>query len=456
MKTMTLKFGIALTILLGIISTSSFSQKIKIWEWANNIKGTNKNFTYALITDKNGVNYVAGSFTDTLKVGNIKLISKGSYDIYLIKYDSDGDLLWAKQVGGTDSDEAFGLAVDESGNIFMTGYFSGTINFSGVKIKSSGDKDFFVTKFDKNGEPIWIKQGGGTLEDYATAIATDKNGNVFITGIFNGAIKIGNSSYISKGNKDIFIIKYNNNGEIIWSTTGGGSLVDESTSIVTDQNGNCYITGDFEGTAEFNKKFIESAGKKDVFIAKYNNDGNIQWLKRGGSATGDDHASAIALDSLDNIYLTGYFSGLANFGSTDLKNMGSDDIFLAKYNSNGEEIWAKQTGGKGDEHARALKLDKEGNIYVAGEFNVDFTFAENKIKNVGAWDIFILKYSNTGAMVGGTQIGGTGYDKAFGIGLDGKSNIYIVGYFSKAISIGYINLTSIDADDSFIAKLKSF
>jgi len=456
MKTKIIIFRSALLILLGIVCSSSYSQNAMNWEWANNIEGTNKDYPYSLATDKEGNNYVVGSFSDTLKVGTITLISKGSFDIYLLKYDAKGVLLWAKQAGGSDLDEAYGVALDEEGNIYMTGYFSGYANFSGMHVKSNGDRDFFVAKYGHDGELIWIKQGGGVIDDYGTAVVADKSGNIFVTGVFKGALNIGNTSYVSKGNKNIFIIKYNNKGDIIWSTTGGGSMADESTSMVTDVNGNIYVTGDFEGTAEFNKKVIVSEGKKDVFLAKYNNDGEIQWLKRGGSSSGVAHASSIALDKADNIYVTGYFSGQAYFGKTGLKNLGSDDIFLVKYNPNGDEIWAKQTGETGDERARALILDKAGNIYVTGEFNFKFKFCENNICNLGASNIFILKYSNNGDMLAGTQIGGAGYDKAYGIGLDDISNIYVVGFFSKAISIGNTNLRSIDADDSFIAKLKSF
>lgn len=456
MKTKIMKFRTALLVLLGIICSPIYSQSPMNWEWANNIEGTNKDYPYSLVTDKEGNNYVAGSFSDTLKVGAITMISKGSFDIYLLKYNSKGVLLWAKQAGGSDLDEAYGVAIDESGNIYLTGYFSGYANFSGMHVKSNGDRDFFVAKYTNNGELVWIKQGGGSIDDYGTAIATDNAGNIFITGVFKGALNMGNTSYVSKGDKNIFIIKYNNKGEIIWSTIGGGNMADESTSLVTDANGNVYVTGDFDGTAEFNKKVIVSEGKKDVFLAKYNNDGVIQWLVRGGSSTGSAHASSIALDKSDNIYVTGYFSGQAYFGKTALKNMGSDDIFLVKYNPSGDEVWAKQTGETGDERARAIILDKIGNIYVTGEFNFKFKFCENNICNLGASNIFILKYSNSGDMLAGTQIGGAGYDKAFSIGLDDMSNIYVVGFFSKAISIGNTNLKSIDADDSFIAKLTNF
>ncbi len=446
----------ALMIIFSIISTFSFGQSPKTWEWANSIVGTNKNFPYAMETDKDGNSYIAGGFNDTLKVENKVMISHGPYDIYLIKYNTLGHIVWAKQFGGKDSEEPYGIALDKAGNIYMAGYFSGTTNFSGVVLTSSGDRDFFVAKFDKNGIPVWVKQGGGTLEDFATSVAVDNGGNVFITGIFKGSMTLGNSHYISKGDRDIFLIKYNSNGDILWSATGGGTMADEANAIATDTKGNCYITGDFEGTAEFGKKTIAGLGGKDIFVAKFSADGRIEWLKRGGSATGDDHAAAIAVDTSDNVYVTGYFSGLADFGKTTLKNMGADDIFLVKYDRDGEEIWAKQTGGKGGEQARAMKLDKLGNIYVSGEFNVDFMLGENKIKSIGDWDILIIKYNNSGEISGGTQIGGSGYDRNFGIGLDALSDIYISGYFSKAISIGSTSLKSIDADDGFIAKLKNF
>ena len=261
-------------------------------------------------------------------------------------------------------------------------------------------------------------------------------------------------AYISKGDKDIFVIKYDSQGQIVWSATGGGNLADESTSIITDKSGNCYVAGDFEGLAKFGKSIVISAGKKDIFLAKYNSNGEIQWLKREGSATGDDHASALAADNSGNIYMTGYFSGLANFGQIELKNVGSEDIFLLKITSDGNEIWAKQTGGKGNERGHSLILNAAGDIYVCGEFNADFTFGQNNIKNLGDWDIFVIKYDKAGEMLGGTQLSGIGFDRAYGIGLDNSANIYLTGFFSKAINVGSTTLKSIDADDGFIAKLK--
>jgi len=442
--------------LFVIASHVSYSQNALNWEWAKRIVGTGKNFPYSMKAGSQGYIYVAGGFEDTLKLGNTQLVSKGSFDIYLLKYDANGVLVWAKQAGGADSDEAYALTLDRTGNIYLTGYFSGLANFGSVQVKSNGDRDFFVAKYDKNGEPVWIRQGGSISEDYGNAMATDEAGNVFISGIYRDKITVGNITYHSKGDKDIFLIKYDSDGSVLWSTTGGGSMADETTSMVIDEKGNCYIAGDFEGLAEFNKKMIESLGKKDVFIAKYDNDGHIQWLNRAGSATGDDHVSSIATDFSGNVYITGYFSGLANFGALELKNKSSHDMFLVKYDSGGREIWARQTEGKGDEHARSLKLDKEGNIYITGEFNVDFTFGSDNIKQLGDWDIFILKYSNSGEMLRGSQIGGIGYDKAYCIELDDLSNIIITGYFSKKITIGTTILSSTDADDGFIAKLKSF
>ncbi len=453
MKILSVKF---LLILLCIIPSFVYSQDIKTWDWATNIVGTNKNYPYSLTTDKDGNTYVAGSFSDTLKVGKEKIVSRGSFDIYLLKYTKNGNLIWAKQAGGTDSDEAYKITSDAKGNIYLTGYFSGVADFSGTKLNSKGDRDFFVAKYNLNGVLDWVKQGGGISEDYGTAINVDNLGNVIVTGIFKGAMTVKTTKYVSKGDKDIFIIKYNPDGEIVWSVTGGGNMADESTAIATNKNNDIYVCGDFEGSVEFNKKLIVSAGKKDVFLAKYNKDGIISWLKREGSASGDDHASAIALDNTGNIFLTGYFSGLSTFGNTNLTSMGSDDIFLVKYSPTGDGLWAKQTGGKGDEHAESMKLDDAGNIYLCGEFNADFTFNQDNIRNLGDWDIFVVKYSNSGEMLKGTQISGEGFDRAYGLGLDALSNIYITGFFSKAISIGDIKYTSTDADDGFIAKHAGF
>jgi hypothetical protein len=200
---------------------------------------------------------------------------------------------------------------------------------------------------------------------------------------------------------------------------------------------------------------IESSGRKDIFLAKYNTDGIIRWLKRGGSATGDDFSTAIELDTIGNIYTTGHFSGIAYFNNKKLTSVGSDDIFLVKYNSNGDVIWAKQTGGQGNEHARAMIMDGLGNIYVAGEFDFSFTFAKNKIEKGGDWDIFVLKFHDDGGMVGGTMISGPGFKKATGLAIDKAGNTYLLGYFIQQASFGDIVLKSPGSPVcGFVAKLK--
>lgn len=132
----------------------------------------------------------------------------------------------------------------------------------------------------------------------------------------------------------------------MWARTGVSSGSSEVSEINVDNNGNVFVAGTFEGTAEFDKKFIISENHKEVFLAKYSSQGIIQWLKKGGSTTDGTTLSAIATDSVGNIFITGSFSGTAYFGKNQLKSKGSKDIFVVKFSNQGEEIWAVQTGEK--------------------------------------------------------------------------------------------------------------
>jgi len=252
----------------------------------------------------------------------------------------------------------------------------------------------------------------------------------------------------------LFIYKYTGRGDFCWGRTGEGEGSNQVAEINVDGSGNVYVGGTFEGKAEFDKKFITSLNTRDVFLVKYNTEGVIQWIKKGGSSTGENNLNAIALDSAGNIFITGSFAGTAWFDKKQLKSKGSDDLFLVKYSREGNVVWALQSGGKGNEHAQAMETGPDRTVFIAGNFNTSFSFGPSQINSTGDWDIFVLKYSSDGKMIRGAQIGGRGYDKAIGIALSGKGNIMVSGYFSDDIRVGKTLLMNPDEKGcSFIAEL---
>ena len=245
------------------------------------------------------------------------------------------------------------------------------------------------------------------------------------------------------------------NGDLCWGRIGKGEGTSHVAEINADKSGDVFVAGTFEGKAGFDKKFIESLGTNDIFLAKYSTDGEIQWLKKGGSAVGEDKLNAVVVDSSGNILITGSFSGIAVFDQKLLKSKGSDDIFLVKYDKAGRILWATQTGGKGNEHSESMITDKQGNIFLTGNFNLSFSFGRSRINHIGDWDIFLAEYSPEGKMKGGTQVGGTGYDKGTGIAVDDSDHLYLTGYFIDKVSFGDIQVDSPGKEGcAFIAKWK--
>jgi len=424
------------------------------WEWAKNISSNAEVHASALAVDKSGNSYITGSFSDTLTIGKHHLHSSGFYDIFIARINAKGDITWLKQAGGSESDEAYGIAVDRDGNVYITGYISGNADFSGVTVKSQGARDFFLAKYDNDGNLKWVRKQEGNNEDYGKSVCVDRKGNVIVTGVFNGTLNIQGKEYKSTGRLNIFVYKYTGSGDFCWGHIGKGEGTNQVAEVNVDPSGNVYIAGTFEGMAEFDKHFITSLDTKDVFLAKYNPDGIIEWLRSGGSAVGDDQLNAIAVDSAGDIVIAGSFSGTAFFNKKELVSKGSDDIFVVKYDKDGNVIWAAQSGGKGNEHSRSLEVAKNGNIYVAGEFNYSFTFNQSNIRNTGDWDVFVLEFSSDGKMMGGTQAGGLGYDKANGIAVDDSGNIYLLGYFIQQISFGNLQLSTPNQSGcAFLAKL---
>ena len=446
-------FGI-LSLIVILTITEGFPKAFN-WEWAKTLNSRSTTVINALTADENGNSYITGEFTDSLIIGNQKLFTRGHSDIFIARIDQAGEPMWIRQCGGTESDEAYGIAVDPSGNVYVTGYISGKADFSGVILNSSLARDFFLAKYNKDGDLVWVKKQEGDNDDYGKSVCVDRNGNVYVSGVFHGKLVLGGKTVEPKGKLNVFIYKYTSTGDFLWGRTGEGEGSNQVAEINVDHSGNVYMGGTFEGKAGFDKKFIVSVGNKDVFLVKYNTDGVIQWLKRGGSAIGEDKLSSIAVDSSENIFISGSFSGTASFDKKQLKSKGSDDLFLVKYSKEGNVLWAVQSGGKGNEHSQAMELDHAGNIYIAGNFNSSFTFGSSKINSIGDWDVFVLKYAPDGKLLTGTQIGGKGYDKATGIALGRNGSLWLTGYFVHEVSFGKIILKSQDDKGAvFFALLK--
>jgi len=415
--------------------------------WAESAGGTSYDKGQCITTDALGNTYVIGYFQGTANFGTNTLISAGGLDIFIAKYNTDGECIWAKSAGGTKYDYGSSITIDNLGNIYITGNFTDTANFGTHVITSNtGSVNAFIAKYNTDGECIWVKSNGG---EKGNSITTDVLGNIYVTGDFYGTVIFGDDTLVNiSSSSDVFITKYNSNGECLWAKSAGGNGVNHGRSITIDGLGNIYITGNFGGTITFGTHTLSSLG--EVFVAKYDSNGECLWAKSAGGEL--DYGFSITTDNLGNVYVTGSFSGTATFGKYIINSLGGDDIFVAKYDSNGECIWVKQAGSYHNDHGYGIVSDGLGYIYFTGSFLGTATFGKYIINSLGGDDIFVAKYDSNGECIWVKQAGGKSSDVGYSITIDDLENIYITGEFDNSATFDNHSLSSFGGSDIFIAK----
>jgi hypothetical protein len=317
--------------------------------WAKSFGGSSDDYAASISVDATGNVYTTGRFQGIVDfdpgTGTVNLTSNGSYDVFIQKLTSSGNLVWAKSFGGSSTDEGISLSLDASGNVYTSGYFVGIVDFDpgsgAVNLTSNGGTDVFIQKLTSSGNLVWAKSFGGTGIDIGFSISLDTSGDVCTTGSFEGTVDFdpgsGTVNSTSNGGTDVFIQKLTSSGNLVLAKSFGGTLNDVGTSISLDATGNVYTTGRFHGTVNFDPGSgavnLTSNGGTDVFIQKLTSSGNLVWAKSfGGSSS--DNAASIFVDASGNIYTTGYFSGTVDFdpgsGTVNLTSNGSSDVFIQK------------------------------------------------------------------------------------------------------------------------------
>ncbi|HOY33255.1 MAG TPA: SBBP repeat-containing protein [Bacteroidales bacterium] len=376
------------------------------------------------------------------------------------------NVFWAKNAIGSDLDEGNSIAVDSSGNTYITGQFeSTTLNFglaSCTNSTSPSYTDVFIAKFDVNGNCLWAKSAGGSESDYGAAIAVDNSGNVFVTGRFSSPTMNFDGTTITNSNMtDIFIAKYNSSGVIQWAKAIGGYYDEEGVSISCDDSNNVYLSGYFDSSSlNFGAQSVTNNGSEDLFLAKFNATGINQWaVGIGGNDT--DKATAVKTDNNGNSFITGYYgSPSVSFGTTTLTNSGIDGcLFVAKYDNSGNALWA--TSGSavgGDIKANGISIDGNGNSFVAGTFDGSAATigTSTMTNNHPTYDnTFTAKFDNNGAPQWAVNaISGTEGNEAYCIAADNEGNSFISGWFTPpTVTFGSIVLNGGSfGDNIFLVK----
>ena len=406
--------------------------------WARAMSGVGYEAAISIAVDASGNVFTTGGFQSTVDFdpgpGIFNLTAPGpvgTYDIFISKLDSAGNFVWAKRIGSIDNDSGNSIALDDSANVYTTGYFNITVDFDpgpGVfNLTSPGYDDIFVSKLDSSGNFVWAKRIGGSGYSYQVglSITIDRtgSGDVYTTGYFQntvdfdpgpGVFNLTADTTISTYNNDIFISRLDASGNFVWAKRMGGPGVDAGRSIALDTSGNVYIAGQFSGTSDFNPDtavtyYLNSAGLYDIFISKMNTGGNFIWAKALGG-TAQDIALSVAIDAFSYVYTTGSFAATADFdpgpGVFNLTPAGSVNIFVSKLDSAGNFVWAKATGGTGGDAGCSIALSASGNVHVTGEFSspsISFGSTTLMTVSIGTADIFIAKLDSSAGIPTGNN-----------------------------------------------------
>jgi len=419
--------------------------------WVKALGGLANEKIWQSTVDSKGNIYIIGQFEKSLQVDNTVLHASGASDIFVLKLDKDGALIWATKAGGTAQDVGQTLALDAQDNLFIAGYYSATARFGNNTQTSKGGVDVFVAALDADGKFKWVKSAGGAAADFTTSLDVN-NSFVALTGYFYGTASFGTTTYKSKGNHDSFITLLDKQGA--WKSTAviEGTESIASWKIRLDTQSNIFVSGYYAGTATFGSKNHSAKKEGDIFITKLDKSGTFKWsLSAGGD--GFDYGRGFALDNTGAIYLTGYFHGEAAFGTKTIKSKGSADVFVAKVSVNGQWEWVSGGGGVLFDAAYDLQLGPHGDIYITGEFRGNATFETLPLLSKGGSDIFLLHVNTKGRFLRALQAGGASIDEGSALSIDQNGHFLISGnFFSTPANFGLFRRSARGNSDIFVSK----
>ncbi|HNQ68923.1 MAG TPA: T9SS type A sorting domain-containing protein [Bacteroidales bacterium] len=493
MKTKTIKFitSIALLAISLTFSYRSFSQCMT-WDWATNSDTppyhcSGMDFTEDIVTDADNNIIAVGNFASgELYFGSTILTnSYGSLDIFVVKYDNQGNALWAISGTGDQHDIVNAVAVGTNGDVYIVGNFASTSLSFGTTVlnntsSSAGNNDVFVAKLDgETGNIIWAYNADGDGDDYALDISVDGNGNPIITGYFQqaddltfGALTLTKPCH----NWGMYLLKLNSSGAVIWGQCAQESYWGgcKGYRLTTDNQNNIFVVGTYQfepitfGSTTLTYDINQG---EQIFLTKYNSAGTVQWAKKssgvnnyGGLAHVPDN---IVCDNFNNVFITGYFDTDAiGFGTVTLNSSTAPaaDIFLAKYNSAGTPLWVKGATAPtmSNNYGKSVSADLQGNVFLTGHFNsssIDFGSSISVTNaSAGTSDIFIAKYDNNGNISWAESYGANSNEEAKSIYVNDIGELYFCGNFtSPSITLDDTTINNISGQpndaDIFLGKL---
>lgn len=437
------------------------------WEWSRTAGTLGDQLSRAVATDPSGFVYATGYIENSNNNFSSTLISSaGNKDIFIAKYNSSGSLIWVKAAGSSGDDQGYDITTDPFGGIYVCGFFNGSATFYGtpnITLTSAGSKDIFLAKYNSSGNIVWAKRAGGSgNEDIAFGVSADSN-NVYITGSFTSTASFGALPALSSsGGRDMFMASYNvSTGVENWAIKAGGSG-DEEGHAVKSAGTDLFVTGTYKSdpfTFAGLTPSLQNDGSEDVFLAKFNTSGVPSWQKR---MSGSDVEYSTDLAIFGNfVYMSGYFKNNSGFynstGGPSIVINASDknDGFIAQYNrSTGNINWAVSESGDDEDYTRGVAVNILGDVYCVGEFKGFLPLGPLPGISSSNTDFYVTKYNSSGIIQWGIKSSGNNQDDGYGIAISSAGFGYVVGWSaSDPVIFGSTSYPATSGYDIVLAKL---
>lgn len=357
---------------------------------------------------------------------------------------------WVFAGGGVKNDKCRSVTTDREGNVFMACETTDDGVFGSVQRKGLGGMDFCLVKLDPHGKALWVRSIGGSLVDRGYGVATDAKGNAYVTGHYQSQDAVADHVRLANnGDYDIFVAKYDRDGTLAWMRTAGGKGYDYGHGIAVDDQNHVIVAGGIGSDATFGENATVQGHA--VFCAKYDSEGRLLWV-RGTSGKAGGSAHGVAVDAAGHIYVGGLVSGEGEFGKAKVSTK-TQAVLVAKLSPAGEVEWATITPGTPSALAHEITADREGRVWIAGMFKGSVTFGSETFTSTGEKDSdgFLAHYSTRGELQWARQLRGPQTDYCLGVATDGEGTSYVTGEFSESATLGGRTLTTMGATDIYTA-----
>lgn len=402
-----------------------------------------------IAVDSNGNTFVIGVFEPSILFDSIMLVSNGGMDLFVAKYNSQGNVIWAKSFGGSGWDSGQKIKIDNNGDLLIAGDFeSSSITFGSNSLNNQGSHDVFLAKIDTSGNTLWANSIYSNLDERCQDICVDENNNLLVAAQCGYGTSLVNFDSISLANigTNTFLAKYNAFGVAVWARGFGDSA--NINGLSTDRKCSIYITGEYTGECtSFDTDTLTSMGYSDIFLSKLDSLGNVIWAQSYGGVSNNDEGMCVRIDSLESIYLAGQFgSPFITFSLDTILHNGQvpyKDVFCVKLDSLRNPIWTSSFGGWNNDYVYDMDIDQYNNLFLTGGLSFSLLNA------------FLAKYDSLGVLDWIKTSGGDMGDRGHGVASSNDGSTYITGVFIPPTNFDAYSLPSSNwgsLQNFFIAK----